>query len=110
MKEEITGIKKVRYEFGTLEENNRAYPLYLKEQRTQVLLNKVKEKQDQGKNFKYFIVYRVELISFDYEDEHYNVQFKRKVLSPQSKLVQGVAQILCGEEDATEYIEQYYNK
>jgi hypothetical protein len=108
--ETITGIKAVRYEFGTLKENIKAYPLYIKEPKSNIFLKKIKEKQEQGKNDEYFIVYRVELIKFEHEGERYNVQFKRKVLSPNSKLVQAVAKILSGDENPEEYITKYYNK
>ena len=110
MLEEIKGTKSVRFEFGTLEENSRAYPLYIKEQKTPVFLKKIEDKQQLDKNHKYFIVYRTELIKFEHEEERYNVEFKKKVLSPNSKLVFEVAKIVSGLEDPTEYIEEYYNK
>ena len=111
MREEITGTKKIRYEFGTLEDNNRAYPLYIKEQKTHNFLKKIQDKQEAGKNYKFFIVYRVELISFEHEGEYYNVEFKKKVLSPSSALVKEVAKIVTPEgENIDEYVSTYYNK
>lgn len=110
MSEEIKGTKSVRFEFGTLEKNTRAYPLYIKEQKTPIFLKKIKEKQNKNKNFKFFIVYRTELIKFEHEEEQYNIEFKKKVLSPNSKLVIEVAKLVSGKEDPTSYIEEYYNK
>lgn len=107
---EIQGRTKVRYEFGTLEENNRAYPLYVKEHKTQVFLDKIAKKQREGKNFKYFIVYRVELVSFEYEAEYYTVEFRKKVLTPNSNLLKEVSKIVAEEENPEEYVEKYYNK
>jgi hypothetical protein len=110
MPETITGIKKVRFEFGTLEENNRGYPLYVKEQKTPVFLKKIEEKQENNKNYKFFIVYRTELIQFEHENVKYNVEFKKKVLTPNSKLVAEVAKILSPDDDYMSYIQEYYNK
>ena len=110
--EKITGKKKVRYEFGTLGENNRAYPLYIKEQLTPTFLEKIENKQNEGKNYKYFIVYRVELISFEHEGEYYNVPYKTKTLTKNSALLKEVANILAKDSGMTteEYIAEYYNK
>jgi len=107
---EVTGKTKVRYEFGTLEEPTRGYPLYIKEKKTQVFLDKIRKKQEEGKNYKFFIVYRVELISFEYEGEYYNVEFRKKVLSPNSALAREVAKIVSEGEDVEKYMEEYYNK
>lgn len=101
-----------RYEFGTLEENNRAYPRYVKEKNTKRFIEKIEDKQSDNKNFKFFIVKRVELYSFEFEGKKYNDIFNEKTLSPKSKLVLKIASILSKDTTLSpeKYIETYYNK